>query len=172
MGRKDPNADECQARNYDIHDAVPLLVGATLESVLFPEFFVRSGKVFRGNRAGQARRTNHAGAPGLIKAGSSRSPRRCDFDCLGRAIAGGGHDINQWGDCMSDEDEQARLTRLASLVRLPPAQLARHVVRPLDPPAGRLPDRWVIPSACREVFAITDGLNLFSADPLHAFRLW
>ena len=49
MGRKDPNADECQARNYDIHDAVPLLVGATLESVLFPEFFVPAAKWFRRN---------------------------------------------------------------------------------------------------------------------------
>jgi len=73
---------------------------------------------------------------------------------------------------MSDEDEEARFTHLASLIGVPPAQLARHIVRPLDPPAGRLPNGWVVPSACREVFSITDGLNLFSADPLHAFRLW
>src|SRR5262249_22517968 len=76
------------------------------------------------------------------------------------------------GDGMSDEDEEARLTRLAALIGLPLAQLARHVVRPLPPPADRLPDGWVVPSACRETFAITNGLNLFSADPTHVFRLW
>jgi len=53
VGRENSNANECQARNYDIHDAVPLFVGASLESVLFPEFFVRSGKVFRGNCRGE-----------------------------------------------------------------------------------------------------------------------
>jgi len=73
---------------------------------------------------------------------------------------------------MSDEDEQARFTRLASLIGVTPAQLARHVVRPLDPPADRPPDGWVVPSACRDLFSITDGLNLFSAEPPHAFRLW
>lgn len=32
---------------------------------------------------------------------------------------------------MSDEDEEARFTSLASLIGVPPAQLARHIVRPL-----------------------------------------
>jgi hypothetical protein len=73
---------------------------------------------------------------------------------------------------MSDEDEPARLTRLASLIGVPAAQLARHVVRPLHPPADRLPEGWLVFSACREVFSLTDGLDLFSADPSHVFRLW
>src|SRR5215470_2955465 len=72
---------------------------------------------------------------------------------------------------MSDEDEPARFTRLASLIGVDPARLARHVERPLDPPPDRLPDGWVVPSACREVFSITDGLNLFGAQP-DGFRLW
>jgi hypothetical protein len=73
---------------------------------------------------------------------------------------------------MSKEDEQARFIRLASLIQVTPAQLARHAVRPLAPPADRLPDGWVVPSACRDVLSITDGLDLFSADPSHVFRLW
>jgi hypothetical protein len=73
---------------------------------------------------------------------------------------------------MSDEDEQARLTRLAALIAVTAAQLARHAVRPLPPPADRLPEGWIVPSACRDVFSITDGLDLFSADPSHVFRLW
>src|SRR5215471_15110373 len=73
---------------------------------------------------------------------------------------------------MSDEDEQARLTRLASLIGVTAAQLARHAVRPLRPPADRLPEGWMVPPACREVFSTTDGLDLFGADPPHVFRLW
>lgn len=68
-------------------------------------------------------------------------------------------------------DEQARFTRLASLIGVTPAQLARHVVRPLDPPADRLPNGWIVPSASRDVFSITDGLNLFGTEP-NGFRLW
>jgi hypothetical protein len=68
---------------------------------------------------------------------------------------------------MSDEEE--RIARLASLIGVTPARLARHVVPPLDPPADRPPSGWVVPPPCREVFSITDGLNLFGAD---GFRLW
>src|SRR5262245_20524508 len=73
---------------------------------------------------------------------------------------------------MSNEDEQERFIRLASLIGVSPAQLARHAVRPLAPPADRLPDGWVVPSSCRDIRSITDGLDLFSADPSHVFRLW
>jgi len=69
-------------------------------------------------------------------------------------------------------DEQARLTRLASLIGVTLEQLGRHVVRPLDPPADRPPDGWSVPAACREVFSITDGLDLFGTEPPHGFRLW
>jgi len=69
-------------------------------------------------------------------------------------------------------DEQTRLTRLASLIGVTPDRLARHVMRPLHPPADRLADGWLVPSACRKVHSITNGFNLFGTQPWDGFRFW
>jgi len=49
-GRKNTNAYQCQERCYDIHDATCFLCWRHHRVRFVPEFFVRSGKVFRENR--------------------------------------------------------------------------------------------------------------------------
>jgi hypothetical protein len=47
MGRENADANQCQKRRYDIHDATCSLLGVTITIEMFPEFFVRSEKLFR-----------------------------------------------------------------------------------------------------------------------------
>jgi hypothetical protein len=47
MGRENADTDQCQKRYYEIHDATCSLLGVTITIEMFPEFFVRSGKLFR-----------------------------------------------------------------------------------------------------------------------------
>jgi hypothetical protein len=68
--------------------------------------------------------------------------------------------------------EEARFVRLASLIGVVPDQLARHTIRPLPQPADSTLGPWVVPPACQEVFAITDGFSLFGTEDYNGFRLW
>src|SRR5437879_666756 len=58
----------------------PFIVGVTIGVALFPEFFVRSGKLFRGNRLGNlfGPRGSGAGAPRPTRMGTIAWPWRND----------------------------------------------------------------------------------------------
>src|SRR5512139_2814289 len=75
MGRENTNADQCQTGCEDIHEATLIFVGGTIESALFPEFFVPAENGFVGacEGPGTCRNGKHA-VP--VRAGTSEGSTR------------------------------------------------------------------------------------------------
>jgi hypothetical protein len=70
------------------------------------------------------------------------------------------------------ENDQARVDRLATILGLPSEVLGRHLVRPLPSPSSSPLHGWLVPEICKDIFAVTDGFQLFGPRPWNGFHFW